>query len=160
MSNKIIADYYNPGYPAQPPYHPGCGVNEIYKTIPPTPPYAPGEGTEFETTAVGPSSIKHLYSGIPNFYPYRRITRPVNSLYGHDYSQYHSHGAQGKGKRISYHYKVYPLTNRHAREVQEYSDELLPYMDMSEWTKHPVRRDASVNSPLQDYPQAYIPDMY
>nr|QBK84792.1 MAG: uncharacterized protein LCDPAC01_02730 [Pithovirus LCDPAC01] len=155
MSNQIaIQNAYDPVYPAQPGYNPNCGINEIYQTIPSS---SPHNRTNWEHTAVGPSSIKHLYTGIPNWYPIRKITRPVGTLYEHDYSQFHETGV-GKGKRISYQYKPYPLTDINVREVHEYADYMLPYMDFRAWTKYPVRRDASVNSPLQTYPQAYIPD--
>lgn len=158
-TNQIaIQNPYNPVYPQQPGYTSNCPVNEIYQTLPPSSPIVTGENpTRWETTAVGPASIKHLYSGIPNWYPIRRITRPVNTLYGHDYSQFHETGV-GRGKRISYNYKVYPFTNRNVREVHKYADYILPYMDWSNWTKHPVRRDSTVNSPLQNQPYPYIPD--
>lgn len=154
-TNQIaIQNALNPSYPEQPQQNPGCGINEIYQSLPSSSPHNP---TEWETTAVGPSSIKHLYSGIPNWYPYRRITRPVGTMYEHDYSQFHESGV-GRGKRISYQYKVYPLTNRNVRETRVYSDYMLPYMDSRDWTRHPVKRDSSINSSLQYHPQAYIPD--
>jgi len=149
MSNKIISNYDDPSYPSQPVYNNQCAVNEIYKTIPNDIPWV--------REASGPATIKHLYTGIPNFYPYRKMSKPYDSLYGYDLSQFHKSGV-GEGKRISYTYKVYPLTNRHARETREYADKLLPYMDFREWTKYPVERDATLNSPLFKHPNAYLPE--
>jgi hypothetical protein len=131
-----------------------CGVNQIYQSLPPSSPHNP---TYWETTAAGPSTIKHLYSGIPNWYPFQKITRPVGTLYEHDYSQFHETGS-GKGKRISYHYKPYPLTDRNVRETREYADVILPYMDIRNFIKYPIQRDSTLNSSLQSQPQAYIPD--
>lgn len=153
--NQIqIQDAYNPYYPKSPQYDPACGINEIYQSLPPSSPHNP---TYWERTAVGPASIKHLYTGIPNWYPFRKISRPVGTLYEHDYSQFHENGS-GKGKRISYTYKPYPLTDRNVRETREYADVILPYMDTRAWTKHPVVRDTSVNSPLCTQPYPYTPD--
>lgn len=153
MSNKIQVNAYDPYYPKQPDFNPNCGTNELYQTIPEGPAEAFYTPTAWETVAAGPASIKHLYTGVPNYYPPRKITRPVDTLYGHDYSQYHRTGV-GRGKRISYQYKVYPLTNRNVREERVYADYVLPYMDISNWTHHPVIRDNSLNSPLQTFPFA------
>jgi len=141
----------NPMYPRQPGFCDTCPVNQVYQTLPEDP------SVVWETTAVGPSTIKHLYSGVPNYYPYQRITRPVGTLYERDFSQMHDNGAS-KGKRMSYQPKLYPFTNRNIKEVREYSEEILPYMDYKSWTKHPVIRDSSVNSSLHIFPNVYIPD--
>lgn len=154
MNRNVIQDAYNPYYPQTPNIDPNCGVNQIYQSLPPSSPHNP---TFWEKTAVGPSSIKHLYTGIPNWYPYRKIVRPVGTLYEHDYSQFHENGS-GTGKRISYHYKPYPLTDRNVRETREYADVILPYMDMRTFTKHPVKRDTTINSSLQFHPNPYYPD--
>lgn len=137
--NGIVHNYYNYQdlYPKQPDYNPGCGINQVYKTI-------PRQGVEWETTAVGPATIKHLYTGVPNYYPIRKITRPKNTLYGHDFSQFQK--VPGGYKRLSYQYKVYPFTHRHSREIRNYSDELLPYMNNEEWTKYPVKKSQSLDS--------------
>ena len=153
-TNHIIDNALLPWYPPQPGYNTCCPVNQIYQTLPPSSPNFP---TQWETTAVGPSSIKHIYSGVPNWYPIRKITRPVGTLYEHDYSQFNETGV-GVGKRRSYHYKAYPLTNRDAKEVTPYADYLLPYMDPTSWTHYPVIRDATVNSSLQIHPYPYVPD--
>lgn len=154
-TNRIaIQNALNPQYPRQPLYNPYCGVNQIYQTIPSSSPHPP---TAWETTAVGPASMKHIYTGIPNWYPYMKITRPVGTMYEHDYSQFHNSGV-GQGKRISYQYKVYPFTDRNVRESREYADYVLPYMDFRDWEKYPIIRDASLNSSLQTHPYPYIPD--
>ena len=116
--NRTSQDYYNPVYPQQPPYNPNCGVNLVYKTLP--------QNSKWQNIAIGHSSIKHIYTGIPNFYPYRRISRPVGTMYNQDYSTFHN--TQCGKKRISYHAKMYPLTNRHVREHREYADYILPYV--------------------------------
>ncbi len=142
-------NYDNPIYPVQPRNVVGCGVNNLYKTIDPF--------QRWERTAVGPASIKHLYTGIPNWYPYRTITRPVGTMYESDYSQFHDSGV-GDGKRISYHSKIYPLTNRHVRERRIYSSKLLPYADYYDQIKHPISRGGNtLNSTMQNYPAAYAP---
>jgi hypothetical protein len=154
-TNRIaIQNGLNPYYPPQPDYSPKCGINEIYQTLPSSSPHSP---TAWETTAASPSTIKHLYTGIPNWYPYQTITRPMGTMYEHDYSQFHETGV-GVGKRIGYQYKVYPFTNRNARETHLYADALLPYMDTREWERYPVIHDASLNSSLQYEPKAYTPD--
>lgn len=153
-TNKIaIQNALSPVYPQQPLFDRNCEVNQIYQSLPPSSPNIP---TKWEYTAVGPSSMKHLYSGIPNYYPYQKIYRPIGTLYEHDYSQFHENGV-GKNKRISYHYKPYPFTDRNVREVRTYSDYILPYMDTRSFTKHPVKYDSSLNSSLQKMPKAFIP---
>lgn len=150
MSDKIQVDTFFPSYPEQPGYRPQCGINQTYQTVKPN--------QAWEYVAAGPTTIKHLYTGIPNYYPYRKILKPVNSLYGASprYETFHQNGV-GVGKRRSYNYKIYPLTDRYVREDQEYADYLLPYMDTTQWIKHPIRRDASVNSDLQKQPYPYDP---
>src|SRR5271154_5943987 len=54
---------------------PGCGVNLIYKTM-------PDHGVNKKITVRGPTSIKSLYSSVPNYYPPLLIEKPVNSMYG------------------------------------------------------------------------------
>lgn len=134
-----VINYDNPEYPKQPKVHCECNVNQIYKTIP--------ENTRWEVVAAGPSTIKQLYTGIPNYYPIRYMARPLDTLYGHDYSQFEMVG--DCPKRVSYHYKVYPFTHRHAREIRHHAPYILPYMDSSEWTKYPVITDQSLNLPRE-----------
>ena len=157
-TNKIpIQNALEPRYPSQPAFEPGCPNNQIYQTLPPSSINEWSSPTLWERTAVGPTSMKHLYTGIPNWYPYQRIDRPIGTLYEHDYSQFHKTGV-GRGKRISYQYKAYPLTNRNVRETRLYADYMLPYMDWSEMVKHPVKRDSTLNSPLQYGPYPFYPE--
>lgn len=132
MSNKQIVNYMSPSWPKQPGYSHECGVNEVYKTLP--------DPWPFERPVAGPTSMKHIYTGVPNYYPDMHVYRPVNTLYGADFSQIGPYG-----KRESYTYKVYPLTHRHAREVREYANYMLPYMSYTDWTLYPVIQDASLN---------------
>lgn len=160
-----LQDALDPVYPVQPPHNSGCAINSIYQTLPANRGNGPlvqgshdvvGGPTEWVEVAAGPMSIKHLYTGTPNWYPYRKKRVPVGTMYEHDYSQYHTSGV-GRGKRISYQYKLYPFTNRNVREFREYADYMLPYMDSMQWVKHPVISDTTLNSPLQAMPYAYTP---
>ena len=74
-----------------------------------------------------------------------RINRPVGTMYEADFSQIGPYG-----KRLSYHSKMYPLTHRHAREVREYADYMLPYVYPEPLL--PITRDASLNFPLRALP--------
>lgn len=153
-TNQVaIQNALNPIYPLEPARDECCGTNQIYQSLPPTNSDVP---QEWEVVAFKPN-VKHLYTGEANWYPYQTIRRPVNTLYGRDLSQFHRTGV-GRGKRISYTYKPYPLTDRNVRETRDYADYILPYMDFREWTKYPVQRDQSLNSDLQQYPKARVPD--
>ncbi len=184
-----LQDPYNPYYPQAPKFKQCCGVNTIYQTLPATNTLLPpniqtaghneGHAVPWETNAAGPSSIKHIYTGIPNYYPIRKVYYPYNTLYGYDFSQYHDFNQKdgnntkvqesskidgkynmiGRVKRRTYTYKPYPLTDRNVKEVFEYSNDLLPYMDFRNWTKWPVQRESSLNSNLHTYPNAYIPQL-
>jgi len=147
-TNPVIQNALNPMYPTQPGYCTSCPVNTTYQTLPPE--------VAWETIAFNPT-VKHLYSGVPNYYPYQRITRPVGTLYEQDFSQIYDIGSS-TGKRMSYQPKLYPFTNRNIKEVREYSDQTLPYMDWRAWTKHEVKRDSSLNSGLFTFPNKYVPD--
>lgn len=153
MNRNPINNPYLPVYPREPEYDKSCPINTIYQSLPPTNPSTP---VVWDKVPASPATIKHLYSPLPNHYPPQEIMRPVNTLYGHDFSQFHTTGV-GKGKRISYHYKPYPFTDRNVRETRKYADYILPYMDFRSWTKHPVIRETSLNSPLQYEPSARYP---
>ena len=144
--NRVQHNQLDVVYPRQPSHNSCCGVNEVYQTISPH--------QDYTTTAVGPATIKHLYTGIPNWYPVQKITRPNDTLYNSDYYQTHLIGS-GQGKRIGYRYKPYPFTDRNVRETREYTDYILPYNDFRAWTKYPVIRDSSVNNPDLNEPRAY-----
>jgi hypothetical protein len=156
-TNKIaIKNFLEPDYPTGPEFDRRCPINQIYKTIPSSHDDYP---TRWERTAIGPASMKHLYSGIPNWYPIQTINRPVGTMYEHDYSLFHKTGV-GKGKRISYHHKIYPFTDRNVREVKQYADYMLPYPSWEDKFKHPVKRGTNLNSPMQYQPYAYSSDDY
>lgn len=153
MNHPVVLNPLRPYYPQEPNREECCEVNTIYQSLPPSSPNYP---TYWRTTAAGPSSIKHIYPDRPNWYPFMKISQPVGTLYEHDYSQFHETGV-GQGKRISYQYKPYPLTDQNVRETHNYADYILPPIDTRQLQKHPVRRDASVNSPLQYHPNPYTP---
>lgn len=131
MTNRIQTDYLNISYPPQPGYNNSCELNEIYQTLP--------QNWPRENVAFGPTSMKHLYTGIPNFYPVQMVNKPLGTLYEADLSIY----GPG-GKRISYHPKLYPLTNRYVREVNDYADFILPYPDLRANTIYSTVRDAKL----------------
>lgn len=115
-------DALNPRWPIEPRQRPTCGVNVRYKTLPP--------GFPMERVVAGPTSVKHLYSG-PNNYPVQTQTRPVNSLYGADFSQYNSNGAQ-----VTQHFMAYPFAHRYVREVVTQAP-VKQYEGVQDW---PTRR--------------------
>lgn len=129
-------------YPIQPNYDQKCRVNSIYRTIPTN--YGWNAPSEMWVEGqVGPSSVKSLYTGIPNYYPNRRTVHPKNTLYGQDMSQF-----DGAGKRLGYTYMVHPFKNRYVTEVQEYSGMILPYAgDMNKVTQYPVKSGITLNNP-------------
>lgn len=133
MTNRIQTNLYNVQYPPQAPYNENCFVNQTYQTLP--------EGWPRKLSPVGPSSIKHIYTGIPNYYPIRYINNPNETLYDADFSQFGVFG-----KRISYGAKLYPYTDRYNREVEEYADFILPQPDLRNYTQYPVVRDAKLSS--------------
>jgi len=146
----------NPNYPEEPEFNPNCLNNTIYQSLPPTSPDYP---TRWETKVTGPTSMKHIYTGVPNWYPVQTINRPIGTMYEHDYSQFQDSNI-GRGKRISYHYKAYPLTNRNVRETHRYADYMLPSMGAWKPKEYPIIRDASLNSPLQYKPYPYSSSQY
>ena len=157
MAGIPIQNALNTYYPKTPSYDSNCPVNQLYQSLPASSRNGESFPTYWETRTAGPTSMKHLYSGIPNWYPMQTITRPVGTLYEHDYSQFHNTGV-GRGKRISYQYKPYPLTDRNVRETHEYADYILPYINIQGWQHHPVRRDSTVNSSMQNHPNPYVQD--
>ena len=133
-----------------------CGISacpphkEISKTA-----IGADHSVEWEYVTYGPTTVKHIYSKVPNYYPTQKISRPINTLYGHDFSEFHTSGV-GNGKRIGYGYKPYPFTNTNNRERRIYADYLLPYMDIRNFTKYPVIRGGpTLDSPLQKHPFPY-----
>ena len=128
--NKSLPNYELGGpNPKNFTYTPGCATNQQAQLIP-----EPGSNsthdiykpcTVWETVPMGPTTLKHLYSPIPGNYEQRMITRPVNTLYGHQYIENYPTGI-GRLKIKSDHYKVYPLTNRHVVESRDYTSYVFP----------------------------------
>ena len=85
----------------------------------------------------GPTSIKSLYTGMPNYYPMLTIERPQNSLYGADLGTIPPQLGDNQ-HRETYQYKVYPLTDRNIRERRPYSSDIIPYPTILDWQHVPV----------------------
>lgn len=134
-----------PRYPKQPPYNENCQVNQRYKTVPQYPfqnppwitslaqEYVEDRGlptVEYGFQTNGPASLKHLYNG-PHDYQVQARAVPKGTMYEMDYSEF-GYG----GKREVYHYKVYPFTHRHARELNYYNGYTLPYPNITGWTQY------------------------
>jgi hypothetical protein len=157
---NALLDGLNPFYPQQPERSRSCGTNLIYRTLPPYNEPTPETGgtTYWETTVAGPATIKSLYpeSISANYYPPLLASRPIDTLYGHDYSLFHKSGV-GKGKRIGYQFKPFPFTDRYVREVRDYADEIIPAPNFMSHVMWPVQTDQTLNSPTQVLPQAYTP---
>lgn len=155
-NTNAMQDALFPYYPPQPQFNSTCALNTIYRTLPPYNDPTPETGgpTYWTQRAAGPTSVKSLYTGIPNYYPMMQNIHPVGTMYDHDYSMFHKFGS-GEGKRMSYHMKMYPLTDRNVREYRQYAPDIIPAPDMIEAMKQPVIFQSSLNSPLQVLPQAY-----
>ena len=159
MTSKHIpfVNALNPTYPKQPNKDDKCTTNNIYQTLPPYNDDSDNP-TMFKTNIHGPTSLKHIYTGIPNYYPTQQITKPVGTMYEHDYSQYYKYGS-GRGKRMSYHNQVYPFTNRKVREEQVYSNYILPRPNLEnddDNDSYRLHKDTvSLNSLKQIYPKAH-----
>ncbi|HSA76226.1 MAG TPA: hypothetical protein VLE02_01655 [Nitrosarchaeum sp.] len=120
--SQTLQDEYHPYYIYQnksPQYKPECAVNVKYKTL--------DRNVTWRNEIAGPVTMKHIYPLKECFtdksyghYPALDKIKPEETLYGYDLSQFNS-----IGKRESYHYKVYPLTHRHVREVRDYSDKII-----------------------------------
>jgi hypothetical protein len=143
-------------YPRQPDFDPNCSVNYIYNTLPqpsclppqrrlPITECRPTQQYPRRTYVQGPtSSAKALYTGIPNYYPYIFDSKPVGTLYGHDFSRFTGPILDENGKptyeRLNYHYKIYPLTDRRVTEYRLEDPQALPYPTIARWTTYPVIR--------------------
>jgi len=136
MSNVIIQkDYYHPQYPVQPCHNKDCSINLEYKTLPTH--TTEGSPWPWSYTAAAPTSMKHIYTGIPNYHPIQKISRPKNTMYGSEFQQV----GDIFEKRLSYHWNVYPFTNKDVREKRVYSGQVLPYMSIGNYTKYPIIRN-------------------
>ncbi len=155
---SAMQDALNPYYPSTPPFNSTCPLNQIYRTLPPyNPPTAESGGPTYWTQEpASPISMKSIYTGVPGYYPMMQNIHPIDTMYGHDYSMFHKFGS-GEGKRMSYHMKMYPLTDRNVREFRQYAPDIIPAPDMIQAMKQPVMTHTTLNSPLQVLPQAYMP---
>lgn len=133
MTQRIIQrDYYHPTYPKQICHNHHCGTNIKHKGLPELD--CEGNPWPWSYTAAGPTTMKHIYTGIPNYFPPQMISRPLNTMYGNEFQQ----TDDVYGKRQSYHWKAYPFTHKHIREKRVYSSQILPYMSVSNWTRYPI----------------------
>lgn len=121
--------YYN-SYPLESNYDPFCPINIEFDTL--------SNGFPKRTTIMGPNSLKHLYTGEPNFYPQQTITKPLNSLYGYDTSSYGPHRI-----RQSYGFMPYPYHHYSPREVREVSDTFIPVLKQMDQTHYHTQRDGA-----------------
>lgn len=97
-----------------------CGTTQLAQIIP------KDSDVEWERVPMAPSTVKHLYSEIPNHYEQRFQYRPTETLYGHQFKQTYLTGMGRKKVIGGGHYKVYPLTNRHVTEDREYTSYNFP----------------------------------
>lgn len=120
---------YNYIYPKEPSVCKKCPSNVDYDV--------PPRDQEWNTTILGPTNLKHIYTGIPNYYPIQKLTRPYNSLYGKDLSKYNE-----IGERQTYGAQVYlPPMNYSPIEVRQYSKDVIPILDLFQLTKYKVKHE-------------------
>lgn len=118
------------GFPVQPPYNPDCPVNQEYDTL--------SNHWPRQTTIMGPANVKHLYTGIPNYYPPQMLSRPIGTMYDTDQSRFGPHGI-----RQTYGFQAYPFHAYQVQEVREYSDSFIPVLNLFELTKYHTVRDGA-----------------
>lgn len=132
--NKSLPNYqYGGALPAPFKYSPSCSTNQQAKLYPGSTGIidATNKKVEWETVPMGPTTVKHLYGStkkdgvIKADYPQMMITRPKNTLYGHNFLETYPTGL-GRTKVRSDHYKVYPLTNRSVSESRDYTSYYFP----------------------------------
>lgn len=121
--------YYN-SYPIQSSYTPFCPTNIEIDTL--------SNGFPKQTTIMGPNSLKHLYTGVPNYYPQQTISKPFNSLYGYDTSSYGPHGL-----RQSYGFMAYPYHHYSPKENHEVADTFIPILKQMDQTKYKTLQDGA-----------------
>jgi hypothetical protein len=130
-------------YSKQPSYDPDCEINQRYKTLPDQIRHRSEDSRSshypMQTSFRGPSTMKHLYTGIPNYYPMMKFKRPQGTMYDIDLSQFGPYGV-----RESYHYQVYPFHNRSVHEDRPYADYILPSPSILRWIKYPVIKEGTV----------------
>ena len=115
-----------------------CEVNVNYNTLPRNYPR--------RVRNSGPTNVVHLYPPqgyVPGVASYPNIneTYPYGTMYDYDTSQFDK-----TGRRVSYGFKAYPLTDRYVREINEYADYVLPVPDIEKWqcqTRLPPLREGT-----------------
>ncbi len=135
MANKSLSNYeYGGPTPSQFSYYSGCSSNQHARIM-------PYEDVCWKNVPMAPSTLKHLYDG-PLNYPQRFQLKPQDTLYKHDFVQTHLTGL-GKNKILAGgHYLTYPLTNRHVREVNDYTSY---FFEKPRWT-------SQIYSPIYRFP--------
>lgn len=93
---------------------PTCGLNQQAQLI-------PSNCVRRELVPMSPSNVKHLYDPTPNNYEQRYQSKPVGTLYSHQFKETWPSGLGRQKVLGGGHYKVYPLTNRLVREVRDYT---------------------------------------
>lgn len=109
-----------------------CEVNVNYNTLPSNYPR--------RIRNSGPTNVLHIYPQegyVPGHASYTNIKEavPVGTMYDYDTSQF-----DRNGRRVSYGFKAYPLTDHYVREINEYSDRILPTPDIERWQCETPRR--------------------
>jgi hypothetical protein len=141
MSNYVYPNYEFGGpLPQNFGYNSQCPLNEIAFILPGNPltdlafsgdPNVTSRSSKpvcWEKKPLAPSSLKHLYS--EKLFDYQHVFGdvPKRTLYDHDFSRTYATGL-GRQKIIGGgHYKVWPLTNWHVLENQDYTDEPFPVL--------------------------------
>jgi len=90
-----------------------------------------------ERTLLGPTTLKKIYTGIPNYYPRQELQRPSGTMYDVDLSKF-----AADGRRISYHMQAYPYTNRMVREIREYEPSI-PVPMLMNMTHHKTLKEGT-----------------
>lgn len=131
MSNRTYPNYEFGGpLPQNFDYNTKCQLNEIAFVLPGDPrtdlTSLNNREVCWEKKPLAPSSVKHLYS--EKLFDYQHVFGdvPKGTLYDHDFSRTYATGL-GRQKIIGGgHYKVWPLTNWHVLENQDYTDYHFP----------------------------------
>jgi hypothetical protein len=134
-------------FPLQPKDCKGCDVNQVYHTLPRVQ-LSPGVkdsiyGYPRSKEVSGPRSIaKQLYwqKTKDERYPWIYQYKPIDSLYGQDFSEFND-----VGRRYSYQYKPYPFIDRFDREIVDYSKTFLPFPDIKRWTSSEPQKEYNEN---------------
>lgn len=99
----------------------------------------------WERVLFPPTTLKHLYTGIPNYYPFRYSYKPKGTMYDINLTQHWRTGL-GKDKVIGGgNYKMWPLTNMMIREERDYNS-LSFQRPQIEWPLIPRTQPSSIKS--------------